>query len=85
MRHTFYRLVDVTRAVHVDKTENGYAVIMRRISKMREDRRLPWNYIVDLSRAAYRYAGFDGVDDDFITSRLRPSTGGTTGSGREHG
>ena len=68
VRHTFYRLVDVTKTVHVDKTENGYAVIMRRISKMREEGRLPWNYIVDLSRAAYRYAGFDGDDDDFIAS-----------------
>ena len=68
VRHTFYRLVDVTKTVHVDKTENGYAVIMRRISKMREEGRLPWNYIVDLSRAAHRYAGFDGVDNDFIAS-----------------
>ena len=35
---------------------------------MREENRLPWHYIVDLSRHAFHYSGFDGINDDFIAS-----------------
>ena len=68
VRHTFYRLVDVTRAVYVDKTEAGYRQVMRRISLMREDGRLPWSWIVDMSRRRHRFTGWDGVNDNFIES-----------------
>ena len=68
VRHIFYRLVDGSLAVYVEKTEAGYRRIMRRCSLMREENRLPWHYIVDLSRHAFHYSGFDGINDDFIAS-----------------
>ena len=63
VRHTFYRLVDVTLPVHVDKTDAGYATIARRCALLREKGRMPWGWIVDMSRSAFRYDGYNGLGD----------------------
>ena len=63
VRHVFYRLTDPRLAEPVDKTENGYQLIVRRCVKLRRDGAIPYGWISDATRRGYHVAEFDGAGD----------------------
>ena len=64
VRHVFYRLTDpALGAGSVEKTEAGYRAVQRRMVKMRLQGRLPYRWIIDMTRRGYHVQTFkDGPD-----------------------
>jgi len=60
VRHVYYCMTDTRLAVSVPKTDkgagSGYGVVQRRLSKMRENGRIPFGWIVDFTRRSLTIA-----------------------------
>jgi hypothetical protein len=67
VRHVYYCMTDTRLAVSVPKTDkgagSGYGVVQRRLSKMREDGRIPFGWIVDFTRRGYHVVTYDSAAD----------------------
>lgn len=64
IRHCFYRLTDPRLPVHVPKTEReGYRRIQRRLTRLRRDKRVPYDHLVDTTRAGYHVDTYGGAGD----------------------
>lgn len=53
VRHVFYRMTDPRLPVFVQKTDCGYAQIQHRMTEMRRDGTLPYNWITDATRRGH--------------------------------
>ena len=69
IRHIFYRMTDPRLAQPVPKTEAGYRRVQGRTKKLREDGRIGWDWIVDLSRVTYPAYSYQSAAD-FVTAYL---------------
>jgi hypothetical protein len=67
VRHVFYRMTDPTLPESVAKTEKGYKLVQRRLSKLRKENALPYSWITDMSRQGYFTNTFENASD-FISS-----------------
>jgi hypothetical protein len=67
VRHVFYRMTDPTLPESVPKTEKGYKLVQRQLSKLRKENALPYDWITDMSRQGYFTNTFENAAD-FITS-----------------
>jgi hypothetical protein len=67
VRHMFYRMTDPTLPEYVPKTDtgsgNGYGVVQRRLSKLRKEGGLDYEWITDMSRRGYFTNTFTGAAD----------------------
>ena len=63
VRHTFYVMTDPRLPAHVEKTENGYDLVQRRILMLRRAGRLPYGWITDATRRGYLVNTFNGKAD----------------------
>ena len=53
VRHVFYLLTNPRLDAYVDKTESGNRKVGRQVQRLREVGRIPWHWIVDMSRRAH--------------------------------
>lgn len=53
VRHVYYRMTDPRLAVPVDKTENGYDLVQRRVLMLRRAGHIPYDWITDATRRGY--------------------------------
>lgn len=65
VRHTFYMMTDPRLAEPVDKSENGYDLVQRRILQLRRAGRLPYDWITDATRRGYHVSTF-GSRGEFL-------------------
>lgn len=63
VRHIFYRMTDPTLPVYIPKTDKGYRVIQRLLSKMRRNGRIEYGWIVDATRRGYHVNTFSDSSD----------------------
>ena len=67
VRHVFYLMTDTRMPASVPKTDkgqgNGDGVVQRRLSKMRENERIPFDWIVDFTRRGYHVFTYDSAAD----------------------
>ena len=63
VRHVFYRMTNPRLPEPVEKSEDGYAQVQRRIAKMRRDGLIPYAWITDATRRGYFVDTFSGSDD----------------------
>jgi hypothetical protein len=67
VRHVYYRMTDTRLAVSVPKTDkgpgNGYSAVQRRLSKLRENGRIPYAWVCDFTRRGYHVATYSGAAD----------------------
>lgn len=63
LRHVFYRCVDPRLPVYVSKDDSGYQRVGRAVKLMRRRGALPYTWIADYSRSAYRVDTYDGAAD----------------------
>jgi hypothetical protein len=67
VRHVFYRMTDPRLTVPVAKTEKGYKQVQRRLSKLRKEHVLRYDWITDMSRRGYFTNTFNDAAE-FINS-----------------
>lgn len=81
VRHTFYMMTNPRLAEPVDKTENGYDLVQRRVLLLRRTGRLPYGWITDATRRAFYVDTYSGSTDflqrvkGFYRAELWESTG----------
>jgi hypothetical protein len=63
VRHVFYLMTNPRLAEPVAKTETGYDTIKNRLKALRRSGRLPYNWIVDMSRRGYHVATYSDAAD----------------------
>ena len=63
VRNVFYRAVDPTWLVHVPKTEDGYRLILRRLLKLRREGEIPYSWVADHGRRAWRTATYNDAGE----------------------
>ena len=59
VRHIFYKMTDPTLPISVPKTHPGYIRVMRHCQKLRLQGRMPYEWIVDDSRHAHLFSGYN--------------------------
>lgn len=63
IRHIFYRLTDPRLPEPVEKSDHGYQQVQARLTKLRRDEIIPYDYIADMSRRGYFVSTFDNASD----------------------
>jgi len=63
VRHCYYRMTDPRLPVPVEKTENGYDLVQRRILLLRRSGQLPYGWITDATRRGYFVDTFRDASD----------------------
>jgi hypothetical protein len=63
VRHVYYRMTDPRLAVPVEKTENGYDLVQRRVLMLRRSGQLPYGWITDATRRGYFVDTFRNASD----------------------
>lgn len=63
LRHVFYRMTDPRLPEPVEKSESGYRTIMKRLTALRRDGRVPYGWIVDETRAGSYVRANDSVTE----------------------
>ena len=63
VRHLFYRMLSDGTEGRVEKTKAGYRRIQYCAKKLRENGKMPFEWIADYGRSAHWNAGFGGVLD----------------------
>ena len=63
VRHIFYRITNPNLEAPVAKSEKGYLKVQRRCLALRRSGRLPYSWIIDMSRSGYHVDTFSGVSD----------------------
>lgn len=69
VRHTFYMMTNPRLPEPVEKAENGYDLVQRRILMLRRSGRLPYGWITDATRRGYHVSTFGGASD--FLSRMK--------------
>lgn len=62
VRNVFYRAVDPSWPVHVEKSEDGYRLVARRLLKLRRSGAVPYPWVADHTRRAHRVDTFEDLD-----------------------
>jgi hypothetical protein len=63
VRHVYYRMTDPRLTVPVEKTENGYDLVQRRVLLLRRSGHLPYGWITDATRRGYFVDTFRNASD----------------------
>jgi hypothetical protein len=63
VRHCFYLMTDPRLAEAVEKSERGARHVQERMVKLRRSGRLPYHWVVDMSRRGYHVATYGGASD----------------------
>lgn len=63
IRHVFYRMTDPRLPVPVEKSDQGYAQVQDRITKLRREGRLSYGWIADATRRGYFVSTFSNAAD----------------------
>ena len=60
VRHVFYRMVDPSLPAPVPKSQkHGYGPVQRQLAKLRKTGKLPYGWIVDMTRRGYFTETYD--------------------------
>jgi hypothetical protein len=63
VRHVFYLMTDTRRSFYVEKTENGYRQVMRRLIDMRQEGIIPYGWIADATRMGWHVYTYRSAAD----------------------
>jgi hypothetical protein len=66
-RHVFYQMTNPRLAEPVEKTEQGYVQVQRRIVEMRREKMIPYSWIVDTTRAGFHVQTYNDASE-FVAS-----------------
>ncbi len=69
IRHIYYKLTNPRLPEYVAKTDNGYELVQREMTKLRRSGRLPYSWVEDMSRRGYHVVTYGDAAEFLLSVR----------------